>query len=150
MKKFSEKVLKMLKKTGRRPVIIALEGNLGSGKTTFAQAFARAFGIKEKVLSPTFVLMKIYAPNSKFQIPNSKSKTNSFRFRHLIHIDCYRLNSPRELSHLGLRNLLKDKDAIILIEWADRIKKTLPKKAIWIKFRHGKKPNERVINVTGL
>src|SRR3989344_9221438 len=72
--------------------VICLEGNLGAGKTTFTQGFARALGIKARVLSPTFVLMKIYKIN---QITtNHKLQTNF-----LVHIDCYRLDSPKDLAH---------------------------------------------------
>lgn len=113
--------------------VIALEGNLGSGKTTFVQGFTRALGIEENVLSPTFVLMKIYKIG-KLQ-----------RFKHLIHIDCYRIDSPKDLLRLGFKDLLKDKDAIILIEWADRIRQLLPRSAVWVGFKHGRKPNERVL-----
>jgi tRNA threonylcarbamoyladenosine biosynthesis protein TsaE len=125
----AEEVQKRKKKGVR---VIALEGELGSGKTTFVQGFARALGIKEKVLSPTFVLIKIYA-------------VKKAQFRHLIHIDCYRIDSPKDLLHLGFDGLLKDKDAIILIEWADRVKKLIPPGAIWIRFRHGRRPNKRII-----
>jgi len=115
--------------------LIALEGNLGSGKTTFVQGLARALGVKEKIQSPTFVLMKIY-----------KLKAKSYK--HLIHIDCYRLDSPKNLLHLGFKNLLKDKDAVILIEWAGKIKKLLPRKnTIWLHFRHGKVPSQRTVLV---
>ena len=117
-------------------LVLALEGNLGAGKTTFVQGFARALGAKENVLSPTFVLIKVYPLNTK-----------RYALRHLIHIDCYRLDSPKDLLHLGFKDLLKDKDAIILIEWADRIRKIIPKDAIWIKFEHGKRPSERVLRI---
>lgn len=116
------------------PIVIALKGNLGAGKTTFTQGFASALGIKEKILSPTFVLMKIYKIFSS-QIPK----------KHLIHVDCYRLDSPKEMEHLGFKNFIKDKDAVIIIEWADRIKRLLPKEAVWIRFSHGKKQTERKI-----
>ena len=112
--------------------VISLMGDLGAGKTTFAQGVARALGVKERVLSPTFVLMKIYALKKK-------------KFRHLIHIDCYRLASPRDLAHLGFKEILKDKDAVILIEWADRIKKILPPHTLWLKFSHGAKAHQRSI-----
>lgn len=115
--------------------VIALSGNLGAGKTTFTQGFARALGIKTPVQSPTFVLMKIYALENKKYV------------KHLVHIDAYRIESPQELEHLGFRELLNDKDAVILIEWADRIKKLLPKDATWITFEHGKKINERIIKI---
>lgn len=146
----------------RPPKVIALEGDLGAGKTTFAQGFAQALGIKEKIQSPTFVLMKIYnlhraslrgasATKQSPRLPRparSGARNDGTRgFGHLIHIDCYRLNSPKDLLHLGFKNLLKDKDAIILIEWADRIKKLLPRNAIRIKFRHGEKSTSRVIEI---
>lgn len=114
--------------------VMALEGNLGSGKTTFVQGFARALGVKEKIQSPTFVLMKVY--------PLTKAK----KFRHLIHIDCYRLDSPKDLLHLGFKDLVKDQDAIILIEWADRVRGLIPRSALWIKFKHGKRPHERILS----
>lgn len=124
----------VLDKTGRA-MILALEGELGSGKTTFSQGLAKALGIKEKVLSPTFVLVKIY--------PTKKVK----RFRHLIHVDCYRLKSPKDLLHLGFKNFLKDRDAIIIVEWADRIKSLIPKDAIWCSFLHLDK-NKRIIKIS--
>lgn len=114
--------------------IIALTGELGSGKTTFAQGFARALGIKERIQSPTFVLLKIY-------------KIKKGTKKHFIHADCYRIDSPRDLLHVGFKKLLQDKDAIILIEWADRIRGLLPKTALWVKFRHGKKSHERIISI---
>ena len=116
-------------------IVVALKGDLGAGKTTFAQGFARAFGVKENVLSPTFVLMKIY----------DISRAGNLLHKHFIHIDCYRLTSPDDLLHLGFHDLLSDNDAVIIIEWADRVKNILPKNAIWISFEEGKKKNERVI-----
>ncbi len=130
---FAEKLIRAPRRGGAR--VLALQGNLGAGKTTFTQGFARALGVKENVLSPTFVLMKIY--------PLKKGN-----FRHLIHIDCYRLASPKDLVHLGFKELLKDKDAVILIEWADRIKKILPRNTTWLKFTHGAEKNIRHIKVT--
>lgn len=119
--------------------VLALSGELGAGKTTFAQGFARALGVREKVKSPTFVLMKVYDIPSKSQVPKSK-------FKHFIHIDCYRLASPKDLLPLGFKGLLKDKDAIMLIEWAERIKKILPRDAIWCRFIiHGDRRHERMI-----
>lgn len=158
---------------GRRKngvTIIALEGQLGSGKTTFAQGFARALRVKENVLSPTFVLLKAYPVREKrrmflqnksnFLHKKSMQKFQPMflsngvyllkkpkRFKHFIHIDCYRINRPREMEHLGLKEIFKDKDAIVLIEWADRIKKLLPKETLWIKFKHGKKSHERILHI---
>ncbi|TSC78873.1 MAG: UPF0079 ATP-binding protein [Parcubacteria group bacterium Gr01-1014_33] len=139
----TKKIASLLAKTalhvsGPRPLVIALVGNLGVGKTAFAQGFAKGCGIKEKVRSPTFVLMKTYRIR--------KNVSSSLRqFARLIHIDCYRLNTPRELLHIGFAEVKRDQHAIILIEWADRIKKILPKDTAWIRFAHGQKINERSI-----
>lgn len=96
---------------------------MGAGKTTFVQGLAKALGVEGNVLSPTFVLLKIYPLRTR-------------AFKHLIHIDCYRLDSPRDLLPLGFKNLLRDKDAIIVIEWADRVRRIIPRHATWITFRH--------------
>ena len=108
-----------------RPIILALRGDLGSGKTTFVQGLASALGIREKVQSPTFVLMKWYQPAKRFR-----------PLRHLIHIDAYRLKNIGEARHLGLKQIFSERDAVVVIEWADRIVKLLPEKTTWIKFRH--------------
>mgnify|MGYP001603776490 CR=1 FL=1 len=117
------------------PVTIALIGELGSGKTTFAQGFAQGLGIHERILSPTFILMRRHA------FKGGKSKSN---FQNFFHFDLYRLNSKRELKALGWKKVFLDRQAIILIEWADRIKRFLPSKTLLIHFSH-KKPDERVI-----
>lgn len=123
------------KRSKGRPLILALEGNLGSGKTVFTQGLARVLGIKEKVASPTFVLLKIY------QLPPR------IGFKYLVHIDCYRLDSAKDLLGLGFKNLLKDKYAILVIEWADRIRKLLPKNTLRILFKHGRSFNERLLQI---
>jgi len=129
--------------------VLALSGELGAGKTTFAQGFAQALGVAERVLSPTFVLMKIYGLPKKIKDKSKKIKNRRWIFKHLIHIDCYRLASPKDLLHLGFKAILKDKDAIILIEWPERIKKILPPDALWLQFIHGARQNERRIKMSG-
>lgn len=125
----------------RGPFILALRGELGSGKTAFAQGFAKGMGIRGSIRSPTFVLMKTYPLSvSKLQAPSSK-------FQLLVHADCYRLEKPQELVRIGFREVLKDPSAIVLIEWADRVKKLIPASALWIRFEHGRKPNERLLTI---
>ncbi len=114
--------------------VIALSGNLGAGKTTFVQGFARALGIKEPIQSPTYILMKVYALRKKY-------------LKHFVHIDAYRIEHQKEFEHLGLGDLIADKDAVILIEWPERVKKILPNDTLWISFEHGKKSNERMIQI---
>lgn len=114
-------------------LVIALKGKLGAGKTTFVQGFARALGIRETIQSPTFVLLKAYTIKGKF--------------KYFIHIDCYRIRSPEELAHLGFKEIFKDKDAIVLIEWADKIRRFMPKRTLWLLFKHGNGIQERIIQL---
>jgi len=106
----------------RGALVIALEGDLGGGKTTFTQGFAKGLGIRGKILSPTFVIMKSCI------IPGNSA------FKKFIHIDAYRTKKPQEILNLGWKDLLKEDKSIILVEWADKIKKILPKSYIRISF----------------
>ena len=115
----------------QRPIhahIISLEGNLGAGKTTFTQGFARALGIKEKITSPTFVVMKRYMLK--------RSTTNNQQPTTLYHIDCYRLRKPQELEAIGFGDIMKNLNAIVLVEWGDHIREILPKDRMTIRFAH--------------
>ncbi len=125
-KEFAKKIIK--EGSGKKAVVIALSGELGAGKTTFTQGFAAGLGIRGRISSPTFILMR-----------STKLKNGKF-----IHIDAYRADAGDFLK-LGFRELVADGKNIILVEWADRLKKILPKSAIWLKFEHGKKENERTI-----
>src|SRR3989338_2735131 len=110
--------------TEKNALVIALEGELGAGKTTLVQGLAKVLGIKSKIKSPTFTLMK------KYKIPRSKNT------RYLYHLDCYRLKNHKDLLLLGIKDILKNKENVILIEWPENIKKILPKKHIKISLEH--------------
>lgn len=101
--------------------IFALTGNLGAGKTIFAQGFAKGLGIKDKIISPTFVLIR------QHNIPNTS--------KIFYHIDLYR---PENCNHLGLEEILSDKNSVILIEWAEKIERILPKHTIKINITKDK------------
>lgn len=109
------------KRQNRGALIIGLEGDLGGGKTTFTQGFAKGLGVKEKILSPTFVILK------KFKIPNGRFKT-------LCHIDCYRLRDSKDILDLGFNEMISNLENIIIIEWSDKIKKILPKSVVSFRF----------------
>lgn len=113
--------------------IIALEGNLGAGKTTFIQGLAQGLGVKENVLSPTFLILKQFPIAFK-------------NYKNFYHIDAYRLKNPKELLELGFKDLIKNPENLIVIEWADKIKKILPKNILWISFKNLKK-NKRGITI---
>jgi tRNA threonylcarbamoyladenosine biosynthesis protein TsaE len=114
--------------------IIALSGDLGSGKTTFVQGFANGLQIKKNIISATFLIIKNY---------RLKNKT----FKKFYHLDCYRLKKIKELNILGFKEIITDPRNIVLIEWANKIKKWLPKNTYWIKFFYGQKENERIIKI---
>ncbi|MEK7589939.1 MAG: tRNA (adenosine(37)-N6)-threonylcarbamoyltransferase complex ATPase subunit type 1 TsaE [Patescibacteria group bacterium] len=106
-------------------VVVAMYGDLGSGKTTFVKAIASAFGIENTVTSPTFVIEKIYPIRT-----DGRSKLSAFngtsQFENLIHIDAYRLKSGEELKSLGWEDISKNPKNIIFIEWPERIIEILP------------------------
>lgn len=114
----------MANKTGA--TVLALQGNLGSGKTTFAQAVARELGIAETVTSPTFVIQKNYEiKNPKFAAP----------FKKLIHIDAYRIEDPSELETIGFKKLTAEPRNLILVEWPEKMAVLLPAETKTICFK---------------
>jgi tRNA threonylcarbamoyladenosine biosynthesis protein TsaE len=118
-----------------RATVVGLYGDLGAGKTTFVQAAAKAFGVEENVVSPTFVIEKIY------KLPAGKI------FTHLIHIDAYRLNGGAELRSIGWERLVRERGNIIMVEWADRVEDIMPKDSIKISLKHVDE-NKREISIT--
>ncbi|MDO8565543.1 MAG: tRNA (adenosine(37)-N6)-threonylcarbamoyltransferase complex ATPase subunit type 1 TsaE [bacterium] len=112
--------------------VIALQGELGSGKTHFAQAFGKVLGIIENMPSPTFVIMRSY------DIDPTKAGHVGAGFKKLIHIDAYRLEKEEELLHLGWNELIKSPENLILIEWPERVEGLIPKDAKRILFKHEK------------
>lgn len=122
--------------------ILALYGELGSGKTTFIQGIARGLGIKKRVISPTFVFIRQYGIS--FKTPRRCRETASAKAppprwskgSTLYHVDLYRINGATEAKGLGLEETFSDKKGIVVIEWADRIKEILPKKRTDIYFEY--------------
>lgn len=124
---------------GKRAKTVALVGDLGAGKTTFVQGFAKALGIKNRIVSPTFIIFRNYK-----LLVKSKAR-HATRYKNFYHVDLYRMNGVKELNILNFKSILHSPFNIILIEWADKIKKLLPKDTIWINLNHGRKENERII-----
>lgn len=127
--------------------VLALSGDLGSGKTTFVQGLASGLGIKQRVISPTFILMRKY--NTQLKIKSSKFKiTNQSSKVYFYHVDLYRLggNIEGEVKNLGLDEMWGKPENIVAIEWADKIKKILPKNAIWINFKSLNSGREIIIS----
>ena len=113
--------------------IISLNGDLGAGKTTFAQGFAQGLGVKQRVGSPTFKLVSEYY--------GEKMK--------LFHVDCYRLSGIEDFLNMGGENLLLPKSGVCLFEWASIIEGVLPDNTILIDFIRSKdNSNKRLIKIS--
>jgi tRNA threonylcarbamoyladenosine biosynthesis protein TsaE len=105
--------------------VIALKGDLGTGKTSFARAFIRARGGAEEVPSPTFTLVQVYDLDP---VP-------------VWHFDLYRLRAPEEAWELGIEDAFAT--AISLIEWPERLGTLLPPKHLEIALTFGEGPRTR-------
>ncbi len=116
-KKVASEIAKKYTKKAR---IFALSGDLGTGKTTFVQGFAKALGIKEKIISPTYVLVR------QHRIPRTQ-KT-------LFHINLYRLEGESILKEIGIEEIFKNPNSVVLVEWAEKLKDQLPKDTLFLYF----------------
>lgn len=123
--KETQKIAKDFAKSLKSGGIFALEGDLGSGKTTFTKGIASALGISDTITSPTFVILKNY------EIKNKKSK-----IKNLIHIDCYRITDFEDAKSIGLQEYFELPDNIIIIEWPENIKSILPNGTKYIEFEN--------------
>lgn len=106
----------VLGRNARGGQVLALHGDLGAGKTTFVQGLAAGMGVQARVTSPTFVLVNDY---------------DAGRNLHLIHVDTYRLSDSTgealdDAATFGLEDSLDDPDAVVAIEWAERVAPLLP------------------------
>jgi len=101
------------------PLVVALQGDLGAGKTTLARAISRGFGVAGDVTSPTFALVHEYAA------PRAP----------VYHLDLYRLDGPRDLTNLGWDDLMSDR-ALVLVEWPERAGDRLPPSTVRLHLAH--------------
>jgi len=109
----------------RKGDIVCLYGDLGSGKTTFVQGLAIGLGIKNRIISPTFVIVRSY----KVRINDEGLIINDF-----YHIDLYRVENEEDVKELGIEEIINNKNSIIVIEWAEKLKSYLSQKRINIEF----------------
>lgn len=110
----TEKLAKQIAEKLEIGAVIALYGELGSGKTTFTRYLVSALGIPARVQSPTFVLAR--------------------KYQHVNHLDLYRIRSVEELEDLGLNDLLHDHESISIVEWPELVQNMLPDDTISIYF----------------
>ena len=112
--------------------VLALKGDLASGKTTFTQGLSDYFEVEEDVTSPTFTLINEY----QGKIP-------------IYHLDCYRIYNVEELLMMGFEDYL-NRDGIVIIEWPEIVEKLLPEETTIIDFKYGPAENERIINIQSM
>jgi tRNA threonylcarbamoyladenosine biosynthesis protein TsaE len=112
--------------------VLALTGELGSGKTTFLQGLAEGLGIKKRIISPTFIIIRTY---DKSQNTNDLKVSELKTFHH---IDLYRIegNIGDELKNLGMDEIFSDPANVVAIEWAEKAKDYLPENTTWINFSY--------------
>jgi tRNA threonylcarbamoyladenosine biosynthesis protein TsaE len=108
--------------------VIALIGDLGTGKTTLSKAIAAGLGITANVTSPTFTLINEYGGG---RLP-------------LYHFDVYRLDDPADIEELGYEEYFYG-NGVTIVEWADLVLDYLPEDAIVISIKYGGKEDERII-----
>ena len=111
--------------------VVSLAGDLGTGKTVFARGVARALGVDEPILSPTFTIVREY----EGRVP-------------VVHVDVYRIDTFQELHDLGFEEVFRD-DAVTLVEWGDVIEGILPSDRLDVRLAAGAGDDERVIEIEG-
>lgn len=111
----SEETFELGRRLGSKAVpgdIYTLTGDLGTGKTVFAQGFADGLGVREYVNSPTFTILQVYEDG----------------LMPLYHFDVYRIEEPEEMEEIGYEDYFFG-DGVTLIEWAELIEELIPEKA---------------------
>lgn len=126
-KKFGVELGKGLKKGD----VIALTGDLGTGKTTLSKYIGEGLGISEMITSPTFTIVQEYHSG---RLP-------------LYHFDVYRINDLEEMYELGYEEYFYG-DGVSIVEWADKIMEIIPDGAILIHIEYGNTPDERIYKCT--
>lgn len=111
--------------------VVSLAGDLGTGKTVFARGVARALGVDEPIVSPTFTIVREY----EGRVP-------------VVHVDVYRIETFQELHDLGFEEVVRD-DAVTLVEWGDVVDGMLPGDRLDVRLVAGAGDDERVIEIEG-
>ncbi len=111
--------------------VVSLVGDLGAGKTVFARGVARALGVTEPVVSPSFTIVREY----EGRMP-------------LVHVDVYRIDTVQELYDLGFEEFVRD-DGVTLVEWGDMIDGLLPGDRLDVRLTPGATDDERIVEIEG-
>lgn len=133
--RLAERIAKNVRVKRRRTkgaLVIALSGDLGTGKTEFVRSFIREMGVRARITSPTFLLSR------RYPIRNGAGS--------VFHLDAYRITNHREMELTDIREAVRNQENVVLVEWGEKIKPLLPKDTVWIRFRHGAGHSERAIS----
>jgi tRNA threonylcarbamoyl adenosine modification protein (Sua5/YciO/YrdC/YwlC family)/tRNA threonylcarbamoyl adenosine modification protein YjeE len=122
-------------KTLKGGEVIALHGDLGSGKTVFAQGVGYGLGITQKITSPTFLIIKQY-PVQNHQVTM------------MYHADLYRTGDIREIREIGLLDMMSEQNCVTVIEWPEKMAELLPEKTIHKTFLYDGEDNRLVVDGT--
>jgi len=114
--------------------LIALYGDLGTGKTTFVQGLAKGFGITRRIISPTFVVVRGH------RIRNKESRIKNF-----YHIDLYRIENEKDIKGLGLEEIINNPQNIVAIEWAEKMEGLLSSKRWGVRFEYLSENKRRIV-----
>ncbi|HEY4694549.1 MAG TPA: tRNA (adenosine(37)-N6)-threonylcarbamoyltransferase complex ATPase subunit type 1 TsaE [Candidatus Nanoarchaeia archaeon] len=117
----TQSLAKNLVESLTEPKVIALYGELGTGKTTFVQGLAKTLGIEKRVLSPTFVFVRSYSLRDP-------------RFKIFHHVDLYRAESLEAARSVGIEEILAS-GSLVAIEWPEIIEELLPKNTVRVRFK---------------
>jgi len=115
--------------------LVCLGGDLGAGKTTFAQGFLEGMGAGRPYVSPTYIIMK------QHDLPTPTAQG----VKCIYHVDAYRVEA-KDLIHLGFAEWCADKEGIVILEWPEHVAELIPKDAQRITFA-SKSENEREIKI---
>ncbi len=112
---FAEQIL-----DSKSPFVVALFGDLGSGKTTFMQGFAKGLGVEKRIISPTFIVVRKY----------------EIKIKNFYHIDLYRMENQEDIEGLGIDEIMSNPENIVAIEWAEKMGELLPKNRWDLRFEY--------------
>lgn len=113
--------------------IIALQGDLGAGKTVFVKGIADMLGVRDVVTSPTYVIEKVYS------LPEGS------HWKHVVHIDAYRLQGEEELHTIGWNDIATDPGNLICMEWPEQVGIAVPERAVWVTIHQENDTTRRIV-----
>jgi len=116
--------------------VLAFNGEMGAGKTTFISALCHYLGVQESVSSPTYALINEY------------HFTQHGSDRTIYHMDWYRLRDVVEAINAGVEDALNQADAYCFVEWPEKANELLPADTLWVEIQHGEQDDERVIHLS--